>query len=779
MRWTGDQSEVAFYGVNYTVPFAYGYRALKTLGIDPEQAIREDVYHFSRLGMDAFRVHVWDTEISDTVGNLLQNEHLRLFDFLIAELKKRKIKILITPIAFWGNGYPDPDEHTPGFSRKYGKEKALREEPAIAAQENYLRQFFRHTNPYTGVTYGNDPDVVAMEINNEPSHSGPQQVATDYVNRMTEAVRSTGWTKPVFYNISQSPWYAAAVVKAKVDGHSFQWYPTGLVANRTLQGNWLPHVDVYHIPFIDTIPAFSKRARMVYEFDAGDIYDAYMYPAMARSFRTAGFQWATQFAYDPIATAYANTEYQTHFLNLAYTPAKAISMLIASEVFHRLPRNRSYGSYPADTLFGDFRVSYRERLSEMNAADRFYYSGTTQTTPRELSSLTHIAGTGSSPIVRYAGTGAYFLDKLASGCWRLEVMPDAIQLRDPFESPSLQREAVRIVWQEQPLTVSLPDLGETFEVIPLNEGNTYRTHASAKNFRIRPGAYLLKHAGTAMPDTAGLTTFVAPAAQKKSLEIAHHPLGTATAGHPIDIHANIAGIAPGDKVMLLVNRLYGASRRIEMQGNGEGAYHATVPAELVQPGVLQYRIKVKTSETTLWETKIVQAGSDVVLYDPATDRHALIYPPYRRNSPAEYVTDSLHGNLALRFSTGGFLHETTQHFAGRKNEDASWKQITVHAVTNSTQPVTAKLYIVDEDAFAWSATFTITSSTDGIALPLSSFRPDSLLLLPRPYPGFHPLWFDAKQTTAPDLRRIERTGILIEQNTTESPVNISSIRLQK
>jgi hypothetical protein len=46
---------------------------------------------------------------------------------------------------------------------------------------------------------------------------------------------------------------------------------------------------------------------------------------MARSFRRAGFQWATQFAYDPMATAYANTEYQTHYVNLAYTPSKAIA----------------------------------------------------------------------------------------------------------------------------------------------------------------------------------------------------------------------------------------------------------------------------------------------------------------------------------------------------------------------------------------------------------------------------------------------------------------------
>ncbi|MHC2993686.1 membrane or secreted protein, partial [Pontibacter sp. HJ8] len=249
--------------------------------------------------------------------------------YLVYKLKQRNIKILITPIAFWGPGYPEPDMKTGGFSSIYTKQQAVTEEAAFQAQERYLEQFFKHVNPYTKLTYQNDPDVIATEVNNEPHHTGPKERATEYVNRMVQVIRNTGWTKPVFYNISESPRYADAVAKANIDGVSFQWYPTGLVANRTLKGNYLPHVDRYSIPF-DTIPAFAGKARMVYEFDAGDIAQPILYPAMARSFREAGFQWATQFAYDPLATAYGNTEYQTHYVNLAYTPSKAISLMIAS-----------------------------------------------------------------------------------------------------------------------------------------------------------------------------------------------------------------------------------------------------------------------------------------------------------------------------------------------------------------------------------------------------------------------------------------------------------------
>ena len=104
MRYSQGGAEAAFFGVNYTTPFAHAYRAQLAKGLNLEECIRQDVYHFSRLGLNAFRVHVWDTEISDTAGNLLHNEHLRLFDFLLAELKKYHIRTIITPIAFWGNG---------------------------------------------------------------------------------------------------------------------------------------------------------------------------------------------------------------------------------------------------------------------------------------------------------------------------------------------------------------------------------------------------------------------------------------------------------------------------------------------------------------------------------------------------------------------------------------------------------------------------------------------------------------------------------------------------
>src|SRR5688572_12968823 len=121
MRWTASRAEVANFGVNYSTPFAHAFRAHRRLGIPVEQAIDADVYHFARLGFDAYRIHIWDREITDGEGNLLVNEHVAALDYLIAQLKRRGIKIILTPLEFSNAAYPEPPSPLPGFSTKYGK----------------------------------------------------------------------------------------------------------------------------------------------------------------------------------------------------------------------------------------------------------------------------------------------------------------------------------------------------------------------------------------------------------------------------------------------------------------------------------------------------------------------------------------------------------------------------------------------------------------------------------------------------------------------------------
>ncbi|GAB2864930.1 glycoside hydrolase family 5 protein [Hymenobacter ruber] len=819
LRWQKTQQEVALFGVNYTAPFAYSYRAHQKLGVNLEHAIRQDVYHLARLGVDAFRVHVWDVEITDTTGNLLDNEHLRLFDFLVNELKQRGIKLILTPIAYWNNGYPEKDSGT-GFSSIYSKGEAYTNPRAIAAQERYLTQFLNHRNPYTKNLNREDPDILAFEVCNEPRYHKPEAQVTSFADRMAAAIRATGCRKPVFYNVSENPDVYQAVLNAKVDGLTYQWYPQGLVSNHTLRGNFLPYVDQYPIPY-RTDARFLSKAKMVYEFESADIIQPVMYPFMARSFREAGFQWATQFAYDPLAIAYANTEYQTHYLNLAYTPAKAISLLIAGKAFRSVGRGQSFGRYPQDSVFGNFHVSYRLGLSEMNSPEEFYYTANTYTAPRQPAKLQHLAGVGSSPAVSYGGTGAYFLDKLASGVWRLEVLPDAVAIRDPFEKASLSKPVTQILWNNQPLFVSLDELGHNFSIKGLNEGNTVQTKAAGSYATVRPGVYLLAAAGKSTAAFTAQTAFnhiklgefVAPKPSDLGPQVRHTAPAQAAAGQPLRITATISGLTLTDSVFLVAQHYYGQTRTLPMRTRSYATLEATVPAELLYPGQLRYWLVVRKGTQTLtfpggfsgqprdwdfahaehYEVPIVAAGAPLPLFQASRDQERIEAHGMAPMTWTDYVTLP-DGALALRLVQGpprpnqpiatGPAVSLRAFFgdklAGRATDLAGFSTVVVRA--RSSQPdAKISLTLTTKDAVAYAAPLALGPEVREIRLPLSAFRPAALLLMPRPYPGFLPLQYQAPAAGGLKIAEAEVLHLTWEATTvTGSPVSVDveSISLQ-
>ena len=461
LRWQDTQEEVALFGVNYYAPFALTYRDLSRVVVSVERTIEQDVLHMARLGLDALRLHVWDTEISDAEGNLLENEHLRLLDYLIDCASQRGIYTVLTPIAWFDSGTGGQ-----GFSIRYTKEQMSTDPSAIQAQRRYLSQFVAHVNVYTGRAYKDDPAVIAFELINEPVHpsgmSDAQVVA--YINALAEAIRATGCRKPLFYS---SPDRLAALRDSSADGLSVAWYPTGLVSGRSLRANYLARVrDRY--PSLQ-VPELARKAKIVYEFDAADVPGSYIYQEMARALRRAGTQIAAQFQYDPLPLAPSNIDWQTHFLNLVCAPSRGMSFLVAAEAYRRLPRLPQLDGYPANVRFGPFRVSFEDDLSELATEKELFYSNDTSTAPPSRESLERIAGYGSSEVIRYEGTGAYFLEKLQNGVWRLELYPDAVLVNDPFATPRLDREMCRILWREWPMEIRLPDLGPVFTVEAMNE----------------------------------------------------------------------------------------------------------------------------------------------------------------------------------------------------------------------------------------------------------------------------------------------------------------------
>ncbi len=803
-RWSDTGAEVALFGVNYATPFAYGYRAHGALDVDRKQAIDRDVAHLARLGLDAFRVHVWDREVSTADGTLVENDHLDLLDYLLARLSERGIKTLLTPIAWWGAGYPEPDPGTDGFSDHYSKAEMSVDPEARRAQMRYLRQFVQHVNPYRGRSYAEDPDVIAFEVINEPTYGGGPDEITEWVNALVGAMREGGVTKPIFFNISEGYWDAQgqAVCAADVQGVSAQWYPTGLVRNRALGGNPLPNVDRYPLPFAD-FPACRDKARMVYEFDGADVRAPILYPAMARAFRGGGFQWATQFAYDALAVAYSNTDYQTHFLNLVYTPRKAVAFLIAGEVFRRTPRGTTYGTYPESATFGPFRVSFEDGLSEMVTDTAFYHAASTSTTPPDAAALRHVAGVRSSPVVAYEGTGAYFLDRLVDGAWRLEVYPDAVEVEDPYSRGSLDRAVVRLVWAERAMTIRLPDLGAVFSVAPRNDGNGHRPSVDGQTFAVRPGVYVVTRAGVdAAPYAADaafrsgtIGDYYAPPATGGPLRLRHTPPTEAVAGRSFLLEATVVADVPVDSAAVLLRRHgdWRSTRRVRLEPTGPFTYAAEVDAPDAT-GLAEYVVTVyRNGEartfpddlegtpfawdyagTAWWRVPLVAPDAPLVLFDAQENLDDLLIPTPFQYVPFQtgWVAGSEPGRLAVRAEVASF-EPAPHHLALRsvlpetqrtrldEVGDGATLHLTARATTGTAGPLDVALVL--RDGSAWGTTVDLGEEWSEIEIPVAALRPVPLYLLPRPYPQFLPYRFEAPAPGAtPDLADLDGLQVALD-----------------
>lgn len=795
MRRSDTNDEVSYFGTNYTVPFAHAYRALGYLQKDRKESIERDVRQMGRLGMNAFRLHLWEAELADAEGNLLENEHLDLLDYLIAQLEAEGIDIILTAQTNFGNGYPERNIDTGAFTYDFDKCHIHEDPAAQQAQQNYLSQLTSHVNPYTNRSYAEDKAIIAMEINNEPCHSGTSAEVTAYINRMASAIRGAGFDKPILYNVSHNPDVTAAYYDADIDGTTYQWYPTGLVAGHERKGNFLPYVAEYNIPWKDTIPGYKRMARAIYECDPGDILYSYMYPAMVRTLRKEGFQWITQFAYDPTELAGYNTEYQTHYLNLAYTPAKALSMMIAAETARNTQRGEDYGTFPNDTTFANVRVSYRQDLSELNTPERFYHTNPTSTSPIQPDKLLHIAGHGSSPAIQYEGTGAYFLDRTDQpGVWRLEVWPDVVLTTDPFAKPSLKKRVGEIVYTSHPITINLPDLQEGFVYTRIDgrkESNgVSHPNTNGASMQVEPGVYLLaptKQMLSKVKSTERLCRYDAPEATFTSGYLLNHtPLPYAAQGEDLSIEVKVYGPTEPDSVVLFpstVSFWRTDNPTVKMQRTGENTYSALLPASQTDRASIQYAISVYgNNKATTWpatvegdpldwdytsdqwyKTKTLKPESPITLLNAHSTPESSLLPDgwhsWLRQEEVDptgisawvYTANPDYDGKAVIRQYVGDLPNKTPYLKDKK-------KIIIRA---DKLPKDTKIGITDKNGLSYTATLQPMASDGTSTVNISDLQPDVTLLIPAAYPTFLQREIIPEQTGKVDINDIDFIDLIM------------------
>ncbi len=812
VRWSDDRREVALFGANYVVTTASDYRAAGYVGGDRKRMIDEDMAQFARMGWDGIRLTFWgDWEAADSAGNLIANDHLDLLDYLIAKARERGVYMLFSPIQLYSSNWPDAlerDSATPGFGRVFGKARMGTDPGALAAQVNYLRQILDHVNPYTGVAIKDEPAILFIELVNEPWHH-PEDLpgSIRYLNALTDAVRSTGCRKLVFYNVSQDFRIGEAIRRSRVQGITFGWYPTGLNSGFELSGNHLRSVDV----FPDMLrPELARLPRIVYEFDSPDLRNATMYPAMARTMRAVGAQAALMFSYDMLRTASRNLGWQTHYQNLVYTPRKAVSSMIAAEAMRRLPRLRSSGGYPSNTRFGDFRISAEDDLAELNAADVFLYAGSTRSAARDPTALRRITGYGSSATVTYEGMGVYFLDKVRTGIWRLEVYPDAVPVRDPFEPPNADKIVTRAVSRAWPMTIALPDLGGAFTVQQVGQpGGGAAGRASGGRFIVTPGVYALSASGpvdlATMPSHVGYVGFAeyhAPPPDTLPLTVEPLLAPEYLAGRDAELRARIVDATPPDSATLFIRRTAGDwYRAFPLKPAGAYEYAATVPAAIMREGPAEVVITVFRQGKPVtfpegvprlpwswdfygrasWKVDVVARSTPAILFDPARDAPRLAFTRIgdagRRglfrlaHSP---VTGRPVFHLELPVDTSGWSPPDytaslviADRIRSRQETVAEAEALRVR-LRGLGPRQTLHLTLMEDDGTSWTAAVPADTGWTERSLPIASFRADRGVLLPQGFPGQWSYWVGPAEGRGgsgdrPRLDRIERLQLSLRR----------------
>ena len=189
--YDADGKVVRLFGVNYYAPFNHNYYNIAELGKDHFRAVDVDFRHFAEMGVRFLRIHLYDREITDCEGNLVENGNLDVLDYVLKKCEEQEIYLMITPIVWWNTvstqlaaeqdyAYWYCHSHPGfGFSNFYSKDSLIWNQEAIECQKRYFRSLLDHKNRWTGKRFCEHSQIVAVEPCNEPDYVAPWLVDTD------------------------------------------------------------------------------------------------------------------------------------------------------------------------------------------------------------------------------------------------------------------------------------------------------------------------------------------------------------------------------------------------------------------------------------------------------------------------------------------------------------------------------------------------------------------------------------------------------------------------
>jgi hypothetical protein len=499
--------------------------------------------------------------------------------------------------------------------------------------------------------------------------------------------------------------------------------------------------------------------------------------------------------------------------------------MISSEVFHQIPMYAQFEKYPKNIAFGDFNISYENDLAEYNTAEKFIYTNTTNAEIKNESNLTKIAGFGNSKLVEYEGLGAYFLDKISDGVWRLEVLPDAIWIDNPFGRNSLHKTVAVIKWNEWDMKLNLKDLGNDFQIEVINEGNNHVSKVLETIVNIMPGTYILSRKGSEKKwestdswNNTQLNMYVAPKSTVDKIYVNHTPIAEVTENISFEITAQIVSPTAPIEVQLVATN---SSKRevLTMERTHGYNYAATLPLKLVEKGYLNYNIVVKCTDKTVtfpankegspfnwdfnnnsyYQTSIVPPTFPIYLFNAKTDANLLVKEwrnefkllPTIHENEAEYQlnieklfvpdVENLNAEPNYDYSFKQFVIEKIR---GRKSVLATKEKLVFYGNSLNNKPCKLQIAFVMNDGNSFGETIEIGTEVKEYEFEIKNVKQLKTVTLPRPYPTFLPYYLDADFTSKFDINNVESLqfsigpGIPQHELNEKHGISIINVKLQ-
>lgn len=526
--YDAEGKEVRLWGVNYYAPFHHNYYNLKELGIDHYQAMERDIRDFKRMGIELVRIHLFDREISDMDGNVVDNDHMRLLDYLIQRLDEERIYLMLTPIAWWntsenqvmttkGYAYWDIGQNPAfGFSNFFPKHSMIWNDKALECQERYLDQLFDRKSTFSGKRWNEYENIVVIEIINEPDYpysyvierlkQNRKKIAANpigreevklldlydsylcgkedndenrrrfcaelvgkYINRMFKVVTKhfgdTVLKTHIHYGFADT--YIHDVLD-KSDNNCISvtvYAPNYFDTAHNDNCNFMGEIRTMYTGYKDLLDI--PKGLIAYEFNAPSTLTGHSLGALAYMMASMGVQIAAYFTYTPVDVAPYNPGWIVHYLNLYHTPTRAAAFAAAGEIFRETKLGAPVPDSDEVWENDNLKVKKGGDLVLYKDDGKLFYSNSCENYSFEDDFMPiKIFGCGSSGFVKHEGNGCYILEKLNSNEWQLTVLPDQWYVSDPYRGKSFSFMGNRYMNVNTVTVVSrLKEAGSTMKIL--------------------------------------------------------------------------------------------------------------------------------------------------------------------------------------------------------------------------------------------------------------------------------------------------------------------------